>query len=77
MGEMGFAIHFVGFRDDSYNSARRIWRPDFIHPAWDLRARREIADGDLVLFAHGDGTQPPARHNASDFLERCPDDSSQ
>jgi len=34
------AIHFVGFRNDRYWNAVRIWGfPDFIHPRWDVRAR--------------------------------------
>ena len=49
-------VHFVGFRDDRYINAVRVFgRPDFVHPRWDERARREIADGDTVIFATGDG----------------------
>jgi hypothetical protein len=67
--------HFVGFRDDAYLRARRVFGPpDFIHPRWDRRARREIADGDMVLFAVGDDTQEPARFNAPDYVEDGPDD---
>jgi hypothetical protein len=32
--------HFVGFRDDRYNRAIRVFgRPDFVHRFWDRRAR--------------------------------------
>lgn len=48
------AVHFVWFRGDEYLSAVRVWgQPDFIHMGWDTRARREIADGDTVVFAKG------------------------
>jgi hypothetical protein len=66
-------LHFVGFRDDRWWNAVRVFgEPDFIHPRWDMRARREIADGDIVVFAAGDETQPVARHNAPDFIEAGP-----
>lgn len=68
-------MHFVGFRDDAYLRAVRVFdSPCFVHPAWDQRTRREIADGDSILFATGDGTQEPSRHNAPDYVE--PDDPS-
>ena len=68
-------LHFVGFRDDAYLRAVRVFGPpDFIHPRWDRRARREIADGDSVLFAVGDDTQEPARFNAPDYVEGEPED---
>lgn len=71
MGER--ATHFVGFRDDRYQAAVRAFgKPDFIHPAWDQRARREIADGDRIVFATGDESQPVARFNAPDFIEPEP-----
>lgn len=66
-------VHFVGFRRDEWWSAIRVFgRPDFIHPSWDPRARREIAPGDQIVFATGDETQPVARHNAPDFIEQEP-----
>jgi hypothetical protein len=66
-------VHYVGFRDDRYWSARRIWGgPAFIHRWWDKRARREIADGDTVIFADGDWTQPPRAFNAPDITEPTP-----
>jgi hypothetical protein len=63
-------LHFVGFRDDRYLTARRVFgQPDFIHMGWDLRARREIAPDDLVIFATGDENQPPAKHSFPDIHE--------
>ena len=36
-------VHFVGFRDDRYWNACRVFGlPDFIHRRWDKRAAREI-----------------------------------
>lgn len=62
--------HFVAFRDDAYLRAQRVFGPpDFIHPRWDRRARREIADGDVVVFADGGDWQEPSRFNTVDFLE--------
>ena len=64
------ALHFVGFRGDEWWSAVKIFgKPDFIHPKWDSRARREIAEGDVLVFATGDFDQPVAKHNATDYIE--------
>ena len=51
-------LHFVGFKDGTaYNSAVQVWgKPDFIHRGWDLRAKRQIADTDTVIFAAGPRT---------------------
>lgn len=66
-------LHFVGFHDDRWWNAVRVFgRPDFIHPRWDLRARREIADGDAVVFADGDESRPVSRFNAPDYIEDEP-----
>lgn len=66
-------IHFVGFRDDRWWNAIRVFgKPDFVHPKWDQRARREIGEGDLIVFAEGDEQQPLARFNAADFIEKEP-----
>lgn len=63
-------VHFVGFRGDEYTSAIRAFgRPDFIHRWWDTRARREIAEGDLIVFARGDERQEPSRYTAPDIEE--------
>lgn len=67
------ALHFVGFRGEGYLSAVRVWgKPGFIHMGWDQRARREIADGDTIVFATGDERQPVAERNYSDTKERLP-----
>lgn len=67
---MTIALHFVGFRGDEYWSARRIWgRPAFFHIGWDLRAQREIAPGDVVVFAKGDASQEPRARSFPDIIE--------
>lgn len=66
-------VHFVGFRDDRWWNAIRVFgRPDFVHPRWDTRARREIAPGDVVIFAEGSIEDRPSRFNAPDFIEEEP-----
>ncbi len=63
-------IHFVGFRGEEYWSAVKVWgEPDFYHMGWDLRAQREIADGDTVVFAKGPADQEPSRRSFSDLIE--------
>lgn len=63
-------IHFVGFRGDEYWSAVKAFgRPDFIHRGWDLRARREIADDDTVIFATGAHNQAPRVKSYDDIRE--------
>jgi hypothetical protein len=45
------AVHFVGFRDDSYNNAVKVFgRPHFVHRYWDVRAQGDVAPGDVVVF---------------------------
>lgn len=55
---MSKAVHFVGFKDERFNNARKVWQPDFIHRFWDNRAKAEIAEGDVVIFAEGNATNP-------------------
>ena len=63
-------VHFVGFKGDEFISAVRVFgRPDFIHRGWDLRAQREIADGDTVVFAQGAADQTPRRKSYDDIRE--------
>lgn len=63
-------VHFVGFRDDRYWNAVRIFgRPDFVHPRWDCRAAREIAPNDTIVFAIGTAADEPSLINASDIIE--------
>lgn len=48
------AVHFVGFRGDEYLSAVRVWGPpSFVHMGNDTRMRREVSEGDTVVFANG------------------------
>jgi hypothetical protein len=63
-------VHYVGFRDDRYWSAYRVFGgPRVIHRWWDQRAKREIADCDIVIFADGEWTQEPRKYNAPDLDE--------
>jgi hypothetical protein len=67
-------IHFVGFRGEEYMSALRVFGPpDFIHRGWDIRAQREIASGDLVVFAKGEADQRPRERSYDDLREPVPD----
>jgi hypothetical protein len=48
-------VHFVGFRDDRYHNAVRIFgRPDFVHRVWDHRAVADVAPDDTVVFARAE-----------------------
>jgi hypothetical protein len=48
------ALHFVGFKDDRvWNALRVFGPPDFWHRSWDARARAEIVEGDIAVFATG------------------------
>jgi hypothetical protein len=65
------AVHFVGFRGDEYSRALRVFGPpDFIHRGWDLRAQREIAPDDVVVFATGSFDQVPRRQSFNDLDEK-------
>ena len=64
-------IHYVGFRDERYWNAYRIWGgPRMIHRRWDRIARHDVGPGDVVIFAEGDEHQPLAAYNATDIDER-------
>lgn len=53
------ALHFVGFKDDRiWNALRVFGSPAFWHRIYDYRAIAEIKEGDTVLFATGDESQP-------------------
>ncbi|AYO85383.1 hypothetical protein [Methylobacterium brachiatum] len=59
MGEEPSApsVHYVGFRDDRYWNAYRIFGgPRVIHRRWDFYATRDVGPGDVVIFAEGDET---------------------
>lgn len=64
------AVHFVGFKnlhDSHYRNAVRVWGlPDFLHQRWDRRSRREVAEGDTIVFADGEADQPYAQYNGDD-----------
>jgi len=60
-------VHFVGFRDDRFHAAVKVFgRPAFVHRFWDVRAQADIAPGDTVVFATGDETQPVSRFSFDD-----------
>jgi hypothetical protein len=64
------ALHFVAFKGDEYWSAVKVWgRPGFIHRRLDLRARRDLADEDTVIFAQGTEADPPAVKSGDDLRE--------
>lgn len=64
-------VHYVGFRDDRFLNALKVFGgPAFVHRIWDMRARREIADDDLVVFANGPADQEPQVRSADDYTER-------
>ena len=53
-------VHFVGFRDDRYWNAVRVFGPpDVVHRDWDIYAANDIAPGDLVIHAEGEADRPP------------------
>lgn len=63
-------VHFVGFRDDRYWSAVKVWgSPHFIHRGWDRRALREIGEEDTVVFADGPHDQAPRLKSFDDIRE--------
>lgn len=63
-------VHYVGFRDDRFLAAYRAFGgPYFIHRVWDRRARRDISEDDLIVFAKGPHDQPVAERNGDDIRE--------
>lgn len=67
------AVHFVGFRDDRYWSAVRVWgRPDFVHRGFDARMRRELAAGDTIVFADLSDPALPQWPSFDDIKEEQP-----
>lgn len=63
-------VHFVGFRNDRYHAAVRVWGvPDFFHLGWDRRALREIGEGDTVVFANGPHDQEPRERSFPDIID--------
>lgn len=71
---MRSCVHFVGFKDDRYWNAVKVFGfPHFIHPGWDLRAQRDIAPGDVVVFAELDDRSEPRRKSYTDYFEEGPE----
>jgi len=67
-------VHFVGFRGEEFWSAVKVWgRPHYVHPGWDLRARREIAEGDTIIFAAGSEADEPRVRSFTDLKEEQPE----
>ncbi|WP_230079837.1 hypothetical protein [Alteripontixanthobacter maritimus] len=53
-------LHFVGFRDDRYWNAVRVFGiPDMIHRNWDVYTSNDIAPGDVVVHATGEADRLP------------------
>jgi hypothetical protein len=70
-GQPPRSIHYVGFRDDRYWNAYRVFGgPRVIHRRWDFYATRDVGPDDVVIFANGDETQAIAARNATDLDER-------
>ena len=64
------AVHFIGFRDDRYWNAVRIWgQPDFVHITFDRYAAQDIAPWDVAVFAEGDWHQEPRSFNGPDLAK--------
>lgn len=67
---MDTIVHFVGFKDDRYHNAVKVFGPPhYIHPGFDMRALREIAPGDFVVFANGAADQLPRQKSFTDYNE--------
>lgn len=64
--------HFVGFRDERYWNAVRVFGPpDFIHPYWDYYALGDIAPGDTVVHARGDWRDAPRSFSSEAAASRA------
>ncbi len=61
------AVHFVGFKGDEYTTAVQVWgKPDFFHRFWDVRAKQEVVEGDVAVFARGQYSDQPKVHSFND-----------
>ena len=61
------ALHYVGFQCDRYGNAVKVFgQPDFIHRVCDHRAKAEVAEGDVVVFAVGNDGDKPRFHAYDD-----------
>ena len=64
-------VHFVGFRDERYLNAVRIFgEPDMVHEAWDRYAADDVAPGDIVVFADGEWDQQPRSFTVEAEMKR-------
>lgn len=62
------ATHFIGFRSEEYWSAIKVFgKPDFFHMHYDMRAKVEIAKGDLAIFACKEVINPYTYDDSSHF----------
>ena len=53
-------VHFVGFRDDRYWNAVRVFGPpDVVHRNWDPYAAGDVAPCDTVVHATGEWSRAP------------------
>ncbi|WP_273288101.1 hypothetical protein [Methylorubrum populi] len=44
-------VHYIGFKDDRYWNAFRIWGgPVMIHRRWDRIAKHDIGPDDVAIF---------------------------
>ncbi len=60
-------LHFIGFTDDHYHTAVRVFGPpDFVHRVWDHRARYEIVHGDTAIFAKYHPDDEPSEFSWND-----------
>lgn len=65
-------VHYVGFTDDRFNNAYKVFGgPVIIHRKWDKRARRHIDfNEDIVVFANGPHDQETVVFYGSDIDEK-------
>lgn len=64
-------VHFIGFRGEEYWSAVKVWGlPHVVHMGWDKRAKRELGEDDLVIFARGTEHDEPRERNYPDIYEK-------
>jgi hypothetical protein len=68
--EASVIVHFVGFKSETdirfWNAIQVFGYPDFVHRVWDVRAKAEVMEGDLVVFAKGTFDQPVKEHSYDD-----------
>ena len=68
--EVKSCLHFVGFRDDRFWNATKVFgKPDFFHRVWDYRAKQEVQENDVVVFAKNDEHQEVVKYTFDDSAE--------